>query len=120
MFSRALVICAENSVEIKHPIRKHMNKKHRKLPHFSREFKEAHAAHKQAFTEWRTAGRPSDKFHPAKEKVLQSRRQLQQITRNENAINSIDFANDLIETHRNDISKVCSKLKKFHVCCIFV
>ena len=89
MFSRALVICAENNFDVKNPLTKHKNKKHKTFPYFSKEYKDAHAAHKSVFSDWRKAGRPSDNSHPAKEKVLQSRRHLQSIARDEESSKSI-------------------------------
>ena len=113
MFSRALVICAENNFDKNTHIRKHHTTKHKEYPYFSIEYREAHALHRQVFSEWRKAGRPSDRSHPAKNKVLESRRHLQRIAREENSAKVIEFANDLIEIFRNDINKVCSKLKKY-------
>ena len=111
MFSRALVICAEKSFESRQQTKKKTKKK--EYPYFSKEYREAHAEHKKSFSEWRKAGRPSDKSHPAKAQVLHSRRHLQKTAREENNNKSIEFANDLIDTFKNDINNVCSKLKKY-------
>ena len=112
MFSRALVISAENNFEDKCPLKTH-TQKHKAHPYFSKEYRDAHKAHKNNFEEWRKSGRPSDRDHPAKEKVLQSRRRLQRIARDESSAKSIEFSNDLMETFRGDINKVYSKLKKY-------
>ena len=113
MFSRALVICAENSFEAKKPSIEHKKVKHKQFPFFSKDYKDAHSVLKTVCGHWRKAGRPSDNSHPAKALVLQSRRNLQSIARNEESSKSIKLADDLMETFKNDINKVCSKLKKY-------
>ena len=113
LFSKALVISAENKFETSSPSKHHMSHKHKPLPYFSKEYKAAHSDLKNVCRDWRKAGRPSDNLHPAKSQVLQSRRNLQRIARNEDASKSIKFSEELMETFRDNIVKVSSKLKKY-------
>ena len=110
MFSRALVISAEKHFETTKPSQK--KKKTEDLPHFSREYRDAHKNHKAVFAKWRKAGRPSDTLNPAKKAVFESRRNLQKIARDEESAKSMLLHDDLMDTFKNDINKVCAKLKK--------
>ena len=109
MFSKALVISAENNFETTEP---KYNLKKRKLPHFSKEFKDAHFYHTNICKKWRQAGRPSDASHVAKQAVLESRRKLQKIGRNEEVSMSIKLHDDLMYTFETDRYKIYGKLKK--------
>ena len=55
MFSRALVISAENNIETVDP---KTIKSGKNLPFFSKEYKNAHNEHKRIFSVWKRAGRP--------------------------------------------------------------
>ena len=77
-----------------------MKSNHKPLPYFSKEYRDAHTAHKTVCMEWRKAGRPADNSHPAKAQVLQSRRHLQGIARDEEASKSRKFSDDLMDTFK--------------------
>ena len=109
MFSRTLVFSAEKHFETINPKTKSNLKK---LPYFSKEYKDAHAEHKSVFAEWRKSGRPSDSKHPAKEAVLQSRRHLQKVARTEESMKSMKQNDDLMDTFHNNPSQIYDKLKK--------
>ena len=109
MFAKALVISAENNFETVTP----KEKKKKNLPYFSPEYRAAHTNHKSVCSEWRRAGRPSDRLHPAKAAVLQSRRNVQHIGRIEEASKAIKNHDELMEAYDTDINKVYSKLKKY-------
>ena len=109
MFSKALVISAEKNFVTSKP---NIKKSFQKLPYFSKEYKEAHAEHKRVCADWRKAGRPSDLTHPNKAAVLYSRRNLQQVARNEESSKAINLNDDLMDTFNNDPSKIYSKMKK--------
>ena len=68
--------------------------------------------HEAVCKEWRLAGRPRESSHPLKLKKLESQRNLQRIARESESIIAMKNHNELMETHRNDISKVCQKLKQ--------
>ena len=106
---KALVIAAENNFETVTP----KEKKKKNLPYFSPEYRAAHTNHKSVCSEWRRAGRPSDRLHPAKAAVLQSRRNVQHIGRIEEASKAIKNHDELMEAYDTDINKVYSKLKKY-------
>ena len=108
MFSKALVLSAEKNFEITNPT---FNKKKSQFPQFSQAYKAAHFEHQQVFKRWREAGRPTDTSHPCKQAVLISRRNLQRIRRNEEAIKSINLHDDLMNTFDTDRNKIYSKLK---------
>jgi hypothetical protein len=109
MFSKALVISAENNFETSNPKQK-MKKK--KLPQFSDAYKQAQSDHKNVCDKWRQAGRPSDESHPAKQAVLNSRRNLQRVGRNDEASDAIKLHDDLMNTFDTDRNKIYDKLKK--------
>ena len=111
MFSKALVISAENNFETTNP---KINQKKKTLPQFSKEYREAHLKHKNIFKVWRQAGRPSEASHPAKQAVLQSRRNLQKIGRTDEAFAAITLHDDLIQTFETDRNKIYDKLKRSH------
>ena len=64
--------------------------------------------------EWRSAGRSSEISYPAKKRKLESQRNLQKIARESESIQSLKQHNDLMETHINDISRLCKMLKEIH------
>ena len=109
MFANALVMSAEKNFDTISPKERKVGKK---LPYFSSQYKEAHKRHKKTCEEWRKAGRPSDSTHPAKASVLQSRRGVQQIRRQEETSHAIKNHEYLMNTFENDINKVYSKLKQ--------
>ena len=102
MCSKTLVLSAQDNFEVSKPSSKPKND----LPRFSREHRDAYANHEQVCKEWRLAGRPSEVSHPAKVKKLESQRNLQRIAREEESKAAMKNHNDLMETHRSDISKV--------------
>ena len=109
MFSKTLVISAEQNFECSQPVKK---KKKANFPKFSSELTEAYQYHKHICKEWRAAGRPSDKQNPLKIQKLQSQRNLQQISRSEQTIKAINAHNELMETHNTSFSDVFKKLEK--------
>ena len=108
MISKALVISAEKNFDTTNP----KPKQNKKQPYFSKEYREAHALHKNVCATWRRAGRPAEFTHPAKAAVLCSRRALQKIAREEESTISINTHNDLMNTFEIDVNKICAKLKK--------
>ena len=58
------------------------------------------------------AGRPKENSHPAKANKLESQRSLQKIARETEAKEAMKQHDELMDTHRNYISKVCKKLKQ--------
>ena len=58
------------------------------------------------------AGRPSYKSHPARLRKLESQQYLQRLSRENESSQAIKLHNELMDTHRKDISKVCQKLKQ--------
>ena len=108
MISKVLVISAEQNIDCFVP----KKSKNRNSPSFSIELREAYQSHKKVCKQWRSAGRPSDSNHPLKILKLESQRRLQKISRDERSSKAIMNHNDLMETYKNDMSKVCSKLKK--------
>jgi hypothetical protein len=84
----------------------------KKSPSFSTEHRQAYLKHESICKEWRKAGRPNERYHPAKITKLESQQNLQRIARESESNKSIKLHNELMETHRSDISKVCQKLKQ--------
>ena len=108
MFSKTLVISAENSFET---VSSDVNKK-KKKQEFSKEHLKAYRDHEQICRKWRRSGRPSSNLHPDKAAKLESQRRLQKIARDEAAIKAIKIHDELMNCHANDINKVYSKLKR--------
>ena len=105
-----LVISAEQNFKTSNP--KKGQTKQKKSPFFSKEHKNAYAEHVQICKEWRLAGRPVEKSHPAKNAKLLSQRNLQQIARECESSTAIKNDNDLMMTYYADMGKVCAKLKQ--------
>ena len=109
MCSNMLVISAIHNFETTQPMK---TASRREFPKFSTEHKDAYMKHEQNCKEWRSAGRPIEKSHPARIRKLESQRILQKIARDSESTEAVKLHNELMETHRNDISKVCQKLKQ--------
>ena len=85
--------------------------KKKRTIHFFEEYKKAHIEHKRVCQQWRMEGRPNDQIHPAERAKIISQRNLQQKVRREESEKAKKQHEDLMETHSEDFSKVCSKLK---------
>ena len=109
MFSKMLVISAQQNFECSNPMK---NQKKNKTPKFSKQTSDAYFEHKQICKQWREAGRPTDNSNPMKMKKLQSQRKIQQLSREEQSSQRIILHNDLMETFSSNISQVCKKLKQ--------
>ena len=68
--------------------------------------------HENVCRQWRLQGRPKDANHPAKIAKLKSQRNLQRISREEEALKAHKNHEDLMSTFKHNISQVCQKLKK--------
>jgi hypothetical protein len=88
------------------------NKKTSKKHTFSHELKAAYAKHKKVCDEWRKGGRPTNNSHPLKLAKIQSQKYLQFLRRSENTQKTHELNEKLKETHRDDMSSVCKKLKQ--------
>ena len=108
MCSKALVLSAQLNFDVTNPLKI----KRSNLPKFSLEHREAFSSHEKVCKEWRQAGRPKEISHPAKMKKLESQRNLSRIARESESSIAIKNHNELMETHRSDISRVCKKLKQ--------
>ena len=106
MCYKMLVISAEQNFETSKP---NTTKKKRQFPGFSKEQIKAYNDHEKICKQWRETGRPQSNLHPAKAAKLESQRYLQKISRSNEAAKALKNHNELMETHSNDISKVCSK-----------
>ena len=73
-------------------------------PKFSKELNDAYQEHKSTCNEWRKAGRPSSADHPAKHAKLISQRKIQRISRDEMANHARANHDDLMATHKTNIS----------------
>ena len=80
---------------------------------FLKEYNTAYIKHKQICDKWRKAGRPADKYHPAKIAKTESQRELQSISRYEESSKAIHFQNELIDSFSKDLNSVYSKLKYY-------
>ena len=105
-----LVIAAEQNFETSNPQIGQLKPK--KRPYFSKEHKNAFEFHKKVCKEWRMAGRPSEKSHPAKQAKLASQRYLQKLTRESESFKAIQNHNLLMATYYDDIGEVCRKLNE--------
>ena len=108
MSSKMIAICAKKCFESKQskgPYKKC-------TPRFSKELNNAHQRHKKVCNEWRKAGRPISSDHPAKMAKLQSQREIQKISRSEEADKAIANHDDLMATYNMNMSDVCCKVKK--------
>ena len=76
MCSNMLVLSAEQNFETTNPKK---SLKSRNSPRFSPEQRDAYFQHEKVCREWRLAGRPIEKSHPAKIRKLESQRNLQKI-----------------------------------------
>ena len=108
MSSNMIALCAEKCFEFK-KIKKSLKKQ---TPNFSKTLKDAYTNHKEICAKWRDAGRPEAAGHPAKAAKLESQRNIQKISRNEESTKARVQHDDLMDTHDNNISDVCKKLKK--------
>ena len=108
MFSNTIALCAEKCFKLK------VSKKPqtKQTPKFSNTLQMAYAKHKKVCKEWRKAGRPAASNHPAKIAKKESQRQIQRLTREEEAHNAKLQHDDLMDTFQRNISEVCNKLKK--------
>jgi hypothetical protein len=68
--------------------------------------------HENVCRQWRLQSRPKDANHPAKIANLQSQRNLQHISGEEESLKAHKNHEDLMSTFKQDISQVCQKLKK--------
>ena len=107
LFSNALVISAEATFNTTQPkkVKKHG-------PQFSSRLKDAYAFHSEVCKQWRSAGRPKDPAHPAKQAKSVSQKTLQNIRREEEAIKSLDNHELLMSSQNENISNVCQKVRK--------
>ena len=115
MCSEMLVKSAEKYFDTQKSKKNSKSPKSSKSPKFSKfspEHIAAYSKHEKICKEWRLAGRPSDHYHPAKIAKVNSQRNLQSIARESESCKAIQLHNELMETHRKDISKVCQKLKQ--------
>ena len=109
LFSKMLVICAENNFET---IKPKMKTSKLKKPYFSPDHRAAYMSHESVCKEWRRQGRPKDINHPARIAKLSSQRNLQRIVRHEQSMKARKNHDDLMATFQQNISQVCNKLKK--------
>ena len=108
MFSSTIALCAEKCFPSKRP-KKSQTKRTQK---FSENMKMAYLKHNKICIEWRKAGRPSDINHPAKIAKLESQREIQRLTRKEEAYKAKLQHDDLMTTYHANISEVSNKLMK--------
>ena len=108
LFSKMLVISAENNFEHK---KTNTNIRSNK-PYFSPAHRMAFNTHENVCRQWRLQGRPKDANHPAKIAKLQSQRNLQRISREEESLKAHKNHEELMSIFKQDISQVCQKLKK--------
>ena len=69
-------------------------------------------SHRKICQDWRKAGRPTSDDHPSKLAKKLSQRNLQKITREEESKEAVNFHEDLMNTHKDNMSGTCQKLKK--------
>ena len=110
MCSKMLVLSAEQNFETSNPKKGHKKKINR--PFFSKEHRIAYNEHSSICKEWRLAGRPQEKSHPARAAKLASQRRLQNISRESESSLAIKHHNELMDTYYSNLSQVCAKLKK--------
>ena len=109
MFSKILVISAEQNFHCSSPKQKQTEKK---LPRFSKELMEAYNEHKRICKQWRAAGRPSSSSNQFKASKLESQQKLQKLSRAEQSCKAIKLHEELMDAHNTNIAVVCKKLKK--------
>jgi hypothetical protein len=110
MCSKMLVLSAEQNFETSNPKKGHKKKINR--PFFSKEHRIAYNEHSSICKEWRLAGRPQEKSHPARAAKLASQRRLQNISRESESSLAIKHHNELMDTYYSNLSQVSAKLKK--------
>ena len=108
LFSKMLVISAENNFETIKP----KNKQKRGKIYFSEEHKLAFKNHEEICKKWRKQGRPKDKNHPARKLKLESQRYLQKISREGEKANAHKNHNDLMSAFSQNINQIYKKLRK--------
>ena len=110
LFSKMLVISAENDFETSRPKTKSSNDK----IFFSLKHKNAFRRHKNICKEWRKQGRPTDANNPIKQLKLESQRTIQRISREEEALKSHKNHDELMIafSFSQNINQVYMKLKK--------
>ena len=108
MSSNMIALCAEKHFDAKKTRTSHK----KESPRFSRELQAAYYLHKRNCKEWRKAGRPSSSNHPSKEAKLSSQRLIQKLARDEEANLAKSNHENLMNTHKDDISNVCKTLKR--------
>ena len=111
LFSKMLVISAEKNFETITP-KTRMKRKTAQKPFFSAQHKLAYESHEKICKDWRIQGRPQDVNHPAKIAKINSQRTLQRIAREEENVKAHQNHDDLMSTFHQNISQVCSKLRK--------
>ena len=110
LFSKMLVISAENNFDISTPKSAKLVKQNR--TYFSDEHRDAYYEHEKVCIDWRKQGRPAHASHPAKIAKLNSQQKLQKIARDAEAIKARKNHDDLMTTFKQNISQVCNKLKR--------
>ena len=78
----------------------------------SKELSSAWKQYNKAFETFRVSGKPSDKTHPARKARDEARDELRRIKREEQRNAAQKLHNELMETHKGNISKVPQKLRK--------
>ena len=112
LVSNALVFSAENSFEtVRTSKLKTTNKTTQKKPHFSEAHKIAYSNHRNICADWRNQGRPSDPNHPARKAKLLSQRNLQRISREENASKAKQFNESLMQSFYGNINELYKILR---------
>ena len=112
LFSKMLVISAEQSFEISRPKPNTSKKTNKHKTYISDVHKKAYLEHEKICIEWRIQGRPSLSTHPAKVAKTHSQRRLQKISRDEEASKAIKNHDELMNTFNTNINEIYNKLKK--------
>ena len=108
LFSKMLVISAKNNFETHHPKMKSSGSK----IFFSPEHKEAYRKHENICKEWRRQGRPKDPKNFIKQLKLESQRNLQRISRQDEALKAHKDHDELMTAFVQNINQIYKKLKK--------
>ena len=108
MSSNMIVLCAEKCYDFKQS----KVPQTKTTPFFSKLLRVAHHNHRKICQDWRKAGRPTSDDHPSKLAKKLSQRNLQKITREEESKEAVNFHEDLMNTHKDNMSGTCQKLKK--------
>ena len=108
MCSNMIALSAEKLFETKET----KNPQKRNTPKFSLALREAYSEHKRICSEWRKSGRPVSTEHPAKAAKINSQRNIQKISREDEAQKTKQQHEDLMDTHGTNISRMYKKLEK--------